>query len=348
MLGVTISLNERTVEENCLYLEEMKKLGCSLVFTSLRIPEENPEKVKRSVEKLGEYISDNYQSFVVDVSPRAFELFTISWMKENHITTLRIDNGISEQEIVELSKDFDIIFNASTLTNQVINELRKLGFSKEFIAWHNYYPRKNSGLDETYFIQQNQQLTTNNVKLGAYIPGNLTPRGTIYEWLPTLEKHRQQSPFSCYLEMVHIHKMDTVIFGDYGITKNEMDKFSRYFDDKTILVNVEDIKDHRIFDVSLENRIDVARDAIRCVQIKRNLTEIIYPQFNEQPREFGNITIDNHFYGRYMGELQILCTSLPADSRVNVVARVTRSDYPLLPILKMKNLTFQFQKNKSN
>lgn len=342
MLGVTISLNERTADENLSYLKEMKQLGCELIFTSLRIPEENSQVIKASVEALGDYIGKNYQSFVVDVSPRAFELFSIDWMKENYIDTLRIDNGVDEESIVSLSKDFNVIFNASTLTSKSINKLIDLGYSKEFIAWHNYYPRKNTGLDEKYFVEQNEMLRTNGVKVGAYISGDLTPRGTIYEWLPTLERHRNTSPFSSYLELKDCFKVETIVFGDYGLKPSTKKKFERFFSDETVLLDVINVSDTRILGIKLRNRIDVCQDAIRSVEIKRNISDKIAPQNNEQNRGFGDVTIDNLFYGRYMGELQIVLTQLPSDSRVNVVGKVIDNDLPLLNLLKYNRYEYEF------
>lgn len=346
MLGITISLNERTVEENLEYLNEMKDLGCELVFTSLRIPEEDPKKVKASVEKLGEYIGKNYQSFVVDVSPRAFDMFSVEWMKINHITTLRIDNGISEEKIVELSNAFEIIFNASTLTSKSISKLKSLGFNKEFNAWHNYYPRKNSGLDEEYFKEQNTRLKKEDVMIGAYIPGNSIPRGTMYEWLPTLEKHRKKSPFNSYLEMIYKYKIDNVVFGDYGLTEREKNKFENFINKNVVLVEVKHVKDERVKFIKLQNRIDVAQDAIRCNQLKKEIEETITPYKNAEPRKFGDITLDNTFYGRYMGELQIILRDLDADSRVNIVGQISSEDMNLLPLLKNERLWFEFVEEK--
>lgn len=343
MLGVTISLNDKTVDENIKYLKEMKELGCELVFTSLRIPEEDPNTIKESVELIGEYIEKNYTSFVVDVSPRAFNLFTIEWMKKNHIDTLRIDNGISEEEIISLNKNFKIIFNASILTDTSITKLRELGFTEEIIAWHNYYPRKNTGLDEAYFAKQNKILLQNNVKLGAYIPGDLVARGTIYEWLPTLEKHRYISPFASYLEMSKVFQIDTVILGDYGLTEKTKEQFKKFFQDKTILLEATEVTESKILNTTFQNRMDIASEVIRSVEIKKSLQDKIPPLGNERSRSIGDITLDNLFYGRYMGELQIVLTPLPVDSRVNIVGHIVERDLTLLPFVKYNRYKYQFK-----
>ena len=51
-------------------------------------------------------------------------------------------------------------------------------------------------------------------------------------------------------------------------------------------------------------------------------------------RRTGDITLDNDGYERYAGELQILNTELPADSRVNVIGRVDEEYIPLLASLQ--------------
>ena len=72
-------------------------------------------------------------------------------------------------------------------------------------------------------------------------------------------------------------------------------------------------------------RIDEARDAIRAQESRRLIGGAIPPE-NTAARPRGAVTIDNEGYGRYMGELEILKTDLPADPRINVAARIRESD----------------------
>lgn len=345
MLGITVSLNEKTIEENINYLSEMKALGAVSVFTSLRIPEEDPEVVKKSVEGMSQFIQQNFQEFVVDVSPRAFDLFTEEWLKANNITTLRIDNGLTPQEILQLSQHFAIVFNASTLTAEFIDEIRSLGFTAEIVAWHNYYPRKDSGLDAESFKKQNHFLKQLGVKVGGFIPGDKQPRGTIYEWLPTVEKHRYLSPFYSFLDLTYTYGVDQVILGDYGFKGQTKQCFLDFFEKEAIGLQVEKLKDERILGMQLCNRIDICQTAIRAAAFKKSIqNQPVFPNHNNLPRNLGDVTIDNQFYGRYMGELQIVLEPLEKDTRINTVAKVSADALNLLPFLKYHRIPFIFKK----
>lgn len=73
-------------------------------------------------------------------------------------------------------------------------------------------------------------------------------------------------------------------------------------------------------------RIDEARDAIRAAESRLLLNGETIEPFNTIDKNFGDITLDNVNYMRYMGKLQILKTNQKADIRTNVIASVTK-DY---------------------
>ena len=344
MFGVTISLNEKSVEENIDYLKEMKNLGASKVFTSLRIPEEDPKTIQVNLHEISKYLSKNFEEFIVDVSPRTFDNYSINFIKESGITGLRIDNGVSVEDIVKLSHSFKIIFNASTITKEFLDSLRQLGFQDDVVAWHNYYPKQYSGLDEFAFSKQNDFLKSMNVRVGAYIPGNLVARGTIYEWLPTLENHRFRDPFYCYLDMKYNYELNEIIIGDYGLSESSKNKFHCFFQEAAIELSLLNCKDFRILSRKFRNRIDICRDAIRSVELKKDSIEVFTPNNNNKVREKGSVTIDNNYYGRYMGELQIILNELPSDSRVNIVGEICEDDLVYLDFIKYNRLNYMFTK----
>ena len=63
----------------------------------------------------------------MDVSPRTFKNFSLEDLKGFGITGLRIDNGMTEKEIADLSKEFQIILNASTLDDAFMDGLKENG-----------------------------------------------------------------------------------------------------------------------------------------------------------------------------------------------------------------------------
>ena len=72
-------------------------------------------------------------------------------------------------------------------------------------------------------------------------------------------------------------------------------------------------------------RPDISKSVIRAIEGRKFLKMTggtILPDNSPIERNFGDITIDNANFGRYAGEIQIVDDVLPADERVNVIARI--------------------------
>lgn len=339
--GITISLTEKSPEELIRYLERMKGLEAGSVFASLQIPGDSGEALKRTLSAVGPQIKALGLDFVVDISPRTFQNFTLKDLKEFGITGLRIDNGMTEKEIADLSKEFQIILNASTLDDAFMEGLKENGFSQPFEAWHNYYPRKNTGLWERFFAERNDWLKNHNVKTGAFMAGDKEMRGTVFEGLPTLEKHRGASPFEAFLELKEHYRTDTILLGDFDLCQDTYFQFLSFAKDGAIPLQVENVREEAILNTVFHNRFDIARDVIRADEFRRRNKKEYLPDLCCE-RVPGTVTIDNRLYGRYMGELQIVLVSLPADERVNAAAQVAEKDLPLLPYIQESRHGFFF------
>src|SRR5699024_12450527 len=95
-----------------------------------------------------------------------------------------------------LSKKMKIAINASTIPFDSLKRMKKNGLVVESVeAWHNFYPRPETGLGLTHFIEQNKKLKAEGITVMAFIPGDESLRGPLFMKLPTLEKHRHESPF---------------------------------------------------------------------------------------------------------------------------------------------------------
>ena len=129
------------------------------------------------------------------------------------ITGLRMDYGIAPKEIARVSHKMKVALNASTITDSFWKELLSENIRvKNVEAWHNFYPRPETGLAKS-LQQQNQYLHECGIKTMAFIPG-WEKRGPLYEGLPTLEKHRNLRPLEAYLELVQDCGVDKVLIGD--------------------------------------------------------------------------------------------------------------------------------------
>lgn len=89
-----------------------------------------------------------------------------------------MDYHISNQQIADWSHQLKISLNASTITPKDIDELKEAeaDFS-QIEAWHNYYPRPETGLDKEWY-QKNQWLKIQS-PCPRFVPGDTELRPTI-------------------------------------------------------------------------------------------------------------------------------------------------------------------------
>ncbi|MGX7245215.1 DUF871 domain-containing protein [Enterococcus quebecensis] len=341
MFGISIFLGEEMTGETRTYIQEMHQIGFKGIFTSLHIPEENGDLYANRLKELGEVAKKAKMKLMVDISGIALERAGFSFEHLDEllsigVTGLRMDYAISNQLIAKVSQSLDVGLNASTITTDDITELKSFRANFEHIeAWHNYYPRPETGLSSRFFRKKNEWLKQTGFQVVAFVPGNEQLRGPLYEGLPTLEKHRYDNPFSAAVDLKENYRVEGVYFGDPMISKRTQKQFEIYSKYGVIQMEVEDIGS-RYYSLILgdhNNRQDEARDVIRSADARFGKIEMIEPE-EVLERKMGSVTIDNIGYGRYMGEIQLTKIDLPENKKVNVVAQVTPEDHSLLQLIK--------------
>lgn len=340
MLNISIYLSQ-PLEENIAYINKMAKLGIKEVFTSLQVPEEG-DLDQFSIKKIAETCYENGLNLVADISPNTLKKFNINknemleFFEKLGLTGVRLDYGFTSKEIKAISEKMLIVLNASTLTEEIIKEYQEveLDFSRVKIC-HNYYPRKETGLDKNFFINKNKWLKSLGFIVSAFVAGDGVLRGPIYSGLPTIEDHRFRTPFSAYLDLLQNCDVDEVYIGDIDIKDSSYKQFEEYLNHKKVLlhcsITITDSNLLKRLNIEHTNRKDVARDCIRSSKsriIEFEDNEII-PE-NTIFRKKGSITIDNELYGRYMGEIQITKADLKEDEKVNVLGEIHEKDLELL------------------
>ncbi|MEF2968171.1 MupG family TIM beta-alpha barrel fold protein [Paenibacillus sp. M1] len=341
MGGVLVSLTEQSIDRTLEYLAFMRQYGFDTIFTSLQIPEEEPADLLEPLGRIGGFAGEHGMELMVDVSPRAFRNFTLGQLKDRGVTGLRIDNGMENAEIAALTHNWQVSLNASTIDQAFLDDLGKLGADFSALeAWHNYYPRPETGLEWNTFKAQNEWLRAQGLKVGAFIPGDGRRRGPLYEGLPTLEQHRHQSPFASYLELHAEGAVDLVVIGDLSLGEWTMKQFISWHEG-IVLLGIREQRPSHVWEEVHHNRPDIARDVIRSEEARRHFRGSIPPDHCvERPR--GALTLDNDNYMRYKGEFQIVVNPLPSDERVNVIGYVAQEDLPLLPLLQKWRYPFRF------
>lgn len=302
-------------------------MGVKRAFTSLHIPEESGDLAIRA-KKLLQTAKECGVEVYADVSlqtPAHLGLDSLFELKALGVIGLRLDDFFENETILNLAKEFKLALNASILFEDDVSALLEGGLSaSQLLAWHNFYPRCETGLSDSFFESQNELFKKLGIPVSAYIPGDGEKRGPLFEGLPTLEKHRKADPFLSALELFHAGVEDVYI-GDPEVSEH-------------LLKRLIDFDEHHCVEVRIEGfqagefrlRPDFSRDVLRLMDTRS--TESVVPK-NTLARPIGSITMDNDRYGRYRGEVQITLRDLPADERVNVIGQVIEEDIPLLSLL---------------
>lgn len=340
MLGFSVFLGEPLSKDKKQYIEEMNHAGFTRVFTSLHIPEDDPQAVIYTLQQLGEITQQLQMDLMADISSDGLRRLAIDLnqpgacdkLKDIGVTGIRMDYGIDNQTIAAVSSHMQVGLNASTLTDQDVSELTS--YQADFTnmeLWHNYYPRPETGLSKTYLQSVNRKWQSLGFKIVAFVPGDENLRGPLYAGLPTLEEHRREHPLAAAIDLFQHYGCDAVHIGDSGLSKKVREQFTGYFQHKKLLLEVELLANTYSSLILGEhtNRVDDAQDVVRSQEAQKNNQQMIEPE-NNQMRRQGSVTIDNKSYLRYMGEVQITKRDLPADEKVNVAAKVIQKDRALI------------------
>lgn len=353
MFGFSIFLGNELTHETQVYIRQMKEAGFTGIFTSLHIPEEDAALYVQRLTVLGQFAKAEQLALMVDISGNALEKIGLSLAEPKAIlqlgvTGLRMDDAIANESIAVLSHQLTVALNASTITEKDLAELTAYGANfAQLEAWHNYYPRPETGLESHWFQTKNRWLKALGFKIQAFVCGNAQLRGPLFQGLPTLEVHRARHPLASALDLLQQHAVDCVYIGDGGLKAQTRQQFYFWQKKQTLLLQVEDVGS-RYFSHILGahvNRQDAARDVIRSAQARMRETKKVTPEWLHA-RQRGSVTLDNENYGRYMGEIQLTKVDLPPDSRVNVVGKVIATDCDLLSCITAGTSFLLIEKGK--
>lgn len=343
MIGISVYLNEERKSQNAAWIEKAAGYGCKSIFTSLHIPEDDPSSHRELLMELGQLAKEFRMELLADISPISLHHLGLSMdslpvLLEWGLSGIRADYGFTPAEIIGLSHVMKVGINASTISESDIDEWIKNGLHVQNVeAWHNFYPRPETGLDKEFLIQRNRLFQLRGISTMAFVPGNGELRGPIHAGLPTLEKHRGMNPFAAAAELFLSAETDKVLIGDHSAAEEQLQLLS-IVENRIVPLRFSPSipPPNRWLKQVHTNRMDPARDVIRSVE-SRSYAQMgdssIQPE-NQQTRKKGAVTMDNELYGRYAGELQIALHDLPKDKRVNVLGHIVEEDLCLLPLIK--------------
>lgn len=336
-LGISIYLS---YELDCILeqLDKAEKYGFKYVFTSFQIPE---EKDKHSIKKIAtilKYCKEKELYVIADVGPKALSLLGIDnykQLKEIGVTHLRLDYGFSDIQIQELSKDFVLVLNASTLNYEQIDHLKKLNIDlSNVLACHNYYPKPYTGLSFSLVHDINNILQKEKIQTMAFVEGDDKLRLPFEKGLPTVEEQRNKDVLYNILQLQKKTNTEIVFIGDVDLKDNtykSIDNLQNGFVELRCYLN----KDYEyLCDYMHHDRPDYSDYFIRSIESRgdHKLNHLL-EQFNCDKRKVGAICVSNKNYTRYNGEVEIMKKEIEQDDKVNVVGYIIQEDIKFLYIL---------------
>lgn len=333
MANLGYSLYLSTFAAQCPALRGQAGTGAPL-FLSLHISEEFDDSFCARAEASCQQAADMGYRIIADVSTKTVAQFGCGDLtelaKRLRLWALRIDYGFSRDEIMAMAEKMPIVLNASTTAVEDAKAIAAKGSC--VMAMHNFYPRPETGLDEDYLRESTQQLQQAGLKVLAFIPGDTQKRGPIFEGLPTLEAHRKLLPSAAFVDLALNFGLKEIFVGDPGISQKEIDRITRFCKEGILSIPCEiDEPWHHLYNQVFTCRMDSPNRLVRFQESRiyscqGQTTE----PYNCVERTVGSLTIDNIRYGRYSGEIMLIRSDLPADSRVNVIGHVPENALLLL------------------
>lgn len=321
--GISIYLSTN-IEMNSEYLLKAKEVNSSFVFTTINMPEENDE-LKKDISKVVDLCKKNKMKLIVDINANSKK-----YIKDYENVYYRIDDGLSNDEIIALAKNNYVVLNSTTLDEEDLKyfKLKGVDFSKLY-SLHNYYPKVYTGVSLKFLKKRNEIYKKYGLKTMAFIPGDLK-RGPIFEGLPTVEEHRYMDILQASLELI-ANDTDVILLGDLNI-KEENWKRLKYLLKGIVPLRInKNILKNRIF----ENRKDYSNYVVRNIKRDVILDTIVEIDKNI---EKGDILVTDEKGLRYKGDLEIALKNLNKlnDGR-RIVASVIDKDKGLLDYLSIIN-----------
>lgn len=322
MLGISVYFQDFNEE----YLKEAAKCHVKSIMTSLQIPEEDYSHLDQQLPRFLQLIHDLDMELIPDISQETFHKLGLppgdfKALKEKGFTKIRLDYGFDDVvTLKKLLEDFDIVLNASIIDEKLLKELQNADVDVSRIqAMHNFYPRKDTGLEKEKFIKKNKLLHRYGMRVQAFVCGDDLKRFPLYEGLPTLEEHRYRHPLSATIDLLKNCYVDDVLIGDSQAEVSTLQAMSSYIYQNTILLPVY-LKEqyHYLYHQVLHCRKESSENVVRITTPR---VSGIQPRHNQYRRK-GSITIDNELMGRYCGEIQLMKKDMPLDARCNVIGFV--------------------------
>lgn len=341
MLGISVYLSDY----NPNYVRDAAKIGAKIVFTSLQIPEEKEELVRRRLPLLIRQCTELKLQLMADISPISFEKIGLAQndyeaLKKLGVKIVRLDSGYDDFALIkQLQQYFSVVLNASIIDEHFIEAAKKakVDFSKITLTY-NYYPHSETGLSWDKFKRYNLKLHKKGLITQAFVSGNFKKRFPLYEGLPTVEKQRAMNPYVAAVQLMHDAKVDNVVIGDNEATISTLKNIVSYQKGHVLHLHCHlETENQSLYGQKIEVRKDQPDKLIRLLLPRKDGIM----QHNTAERIRGSIVMQNHLARRYSGEIYLIKKDLPFEARSNMIGFIQPDELPLLDLID-SNMTIVF------
>ena len=341
-------------EKNGEIIRKAVKAGARYVFTSLNISEEQVDK-QSELENTIRLCTEHNLNLIVDINGATKNIADIN--SEN--VYLRIDDGFTVDEILNLSGKNKVVLNASTVTEEELEymKLKNANFSN-MLSLHNFYPKRFTGISKKYLLEQNLKYKKYGIRTMAFVKGDEL-RGPVYEGLPTVEEHRNMRFLTSCLDLLALNT-DVILIGDVDLSDENWKEFGYFSKGIIPLKNEHNILIDKVF----QDRRDSSEYVVRAAaggnigETRKDFCEYIRKELAEDNIDIekispdvsikkGDILISNSKYLRYEGELEIALKNLGIDKKRCIVSKIIEEDMELLDYISIVK-QFEFVSNNNS
>ncbi len=350
-LGISLYVEKSNIDEMKRYIDKAYQSGFSRIFSCLLSVNETVEKIKKDFLEINTYAHEKGFEIFVDVSPRVFDKFGISYkdlsfFKEIGADGIRLDAGFTgnEESLMTFNpQNLKIEINMSNDTHYIDTIMDYCPNKYNLVGCHNFYPHKYSGLSLEHFQSCNQNFKKYGIRTAAFV--TTTNKDAFGPWLvtdglSTLEMHRNLPLDVQIKHMIALEDIDDIIISNCYPTDEELEKISKLRLDILsfniqLIDNLPKIEEKIILDELHFNRGDLNTQMIRSTQSRVKYKNHYFEIINTPEYIFpGDVIIESSEYGHYAGELQIAKRKMKNSGKSNVVGHIVEEELFLLDYVK--------------
>lgn len=349
-LGISLYMENATVEENINYIDLAAKYDFKRIFTCLICIEGKAmEDTIKQFKQITAAANRHGMEIIADIDHTVFERYgasihDLSFFKELGLNGIRLDMGFSglEESIMSFNPyGIKIELNMSTGTKYIDNILSYKPNRENVLGCHNFYPRLYTGLSYEHFIKCSKQFRDIGIRTAAFINSSSAAFGPwpVSEGLCTLESHRHLPIEVQAKHMYAIELIDDVIIANAFASEEEIKKLSGLNKNMVqfsveLVPKISEIERKIVLEEPHFNRGDVSEYVVRSTQSRVKYKSQRFPAYNTPDIKRGDILIDSSLYARYAGELQVALKDMKNTGKTNVVGRITEHEVFLLDYIE--------------